>query len=63
MIGQPRKNAVEVQGLWYNALKIMEYFATLMGDEESTFFASLSKGVEAAFMENMEWSAPVRLRG
>jgi predicted glycogen debranching enzyme len=51
MIGKPRKNAVEVQGLWYNTLKIMEYFATLMGDDESAFFASLSKRVEAAFME------------
>ena len=51
MIGKPRKNAVEVQGLWYNALKIMEYFAAIMNDPDSALFAAMSKNVEAAFME------------
>jgi glycogen debranching enzyme len=51
MTGAQRKNAVEVQGLWYNALKIMEYFATLMDDEDKVVFTTLSTCVEASFME------------
>jgi predicted glycogen debranching enzyme len=51
MTGKLRKNAVEVQGLWYNALKIMEYFAGIMNDPDSALFAAMSKNVEAAFME------------
>jgi predicted glycogen debranching enzyme len=51
MTGSERQGAVEVQALWYNALKEMEYFANLMGDEDKIVFASLSTCVEAAFME------------
>jgi len=33
-----RNNAVEVQGLWYNALRIMEKFAKLMDDTDADIF-------------------------
>jgi len=42
-----RKNAVEVQGLWYNSLKIMGEFSELMDDEEIDFGA-----VAGEFEEN-----------
>lgn len=32
-----RKGAVEIQGLWYNALKIMELFSKMMDDHELNF--------------------------
>ena len=35
-----RNSAVEVQGLWYNALRIMEIFAKLMNDKDEGIFRS-----------------------
>lgn len=50
MLDAERKKAVEVQGLWYNALKEVEYFAELMGDETHLFSAEAEK-VKESFIE------------
>jgi len=42
-----RDNAVEVQGLWYNSLRIMEKLSELMDDKETDF-----RGIYLAFGEN-----------
>lgn len=42
-----RDNAVEVQGLWYNSLRIMEKLSGLMDDKEIDF-----RGIYQAFEEN-----------
>jgi len=42
-----RDNAVEVQGLWYNSLKIMEKLSELMEDKETDF-----QGIYQTFEEN-----------
>jgi predicted glycogen debranching enzyme len=46
-----RNNAVEVQGLWYNALRIMEMFAKIMGDTDEGIFRSKYLRFEEAFLE------------
>ena len=46
-----RNNAVEVQGLWYNALRIMEKFAKLMDDTDESIFRSTYLRSEKKFME------------
>ncbi|MBN2013632.1 MAG: glycogen debranching enzyme family protein [Candidatus Altiarchaeota archaeon] len=45
-----RKNAVEAQGLWYNALKIMEHFSGIM-DDDAEAYKSTCKRIEKKFME------------
>lgn len=46
-----RNNAVEVQGLWYNALRIMEKFARLMDDTDESIFRSTYLRSGEKFME------------
>ena len=46
-IGKP----VEVQALWYNALRIMESFATRHDDGHKDFYAALADSTRAAFQE------------
>ncbi len=46
-----RKNAVEVQGLWYNALKIMEYLAEIMEDEDIELYKSTCKRIKKEFIK------------
>ncbi|MBN2251230.1 MAG: glycogen debranching enzyme family protein [Candidatus Altiarchaeota archaeon] len=45
-----RDNAVEVQALWYNALKVMERFAVLMEDDEFDV-SELCGSIEGCFFE------------
>lgn len=49
-MGDERKNAVEVQGLWYNALRTMEHFSRIM-DDEVEVYESTCKRIEEKFIE------------
>ncbi|HSB26259.1 MAG TPA: amylo-alpha-1,6-glucosidase [Pyrinomonadaceae bacterium] len=40
---------VEIQALWYNALRIMEKFATQFGDNRSTHFAEMARRAKENF--------------
>jgi predicted glycogen debranching enzyme len=40
---------VEIQALWYNALRIMEEFATQFGDNRSTYFAEMARRAKENF--------------
>jgi len=52
-IGKP----VEIQALWYNALRVMESFAKEFGDKQNTTrFASMAMTVSASFEESF-WNA------
>jgi predicted glycogen debranching enzyme len=48
-----RKAAIEIQGLWYNALKIMEKFSDLMGDrdDEEINFSAYAQAHAQNFLE------------
>lgn len=46
-----RDNAVEVQGLWYNSLRIMEVFARIMEDTSESDFRSAYLRFEKSFLE------------
>ena len=50
----PRKNAVEIQALWYNALKIMEFFSKELR-KNNEVYEKLSKEVKKKFLE-VFWS-------
>ncbi|MFH8080791.1 MAG: amylo-alpha-1,6-glucosidase [Candidatus Aenigmatarchaeota archaeon] len=42
---------VEIQALWYNALKIMEYFARKMYDRSAYSYASIAENVKENFIK------------
>jgi len=46
-----RENSVEVQGLWYNSLRVMEEFSELMEDKEIDF-GSVAREFEENFLES-----------
>jgi len=50
MTSLDRRNAVEVQGLWYNALKVMQNFSVLLNDSLNVSY--LVKKFEQNFMKN-----------
>ncbi len=53
MEGVKREYAVEIQGLWYNALKIMEKFAGLMEDSNESYL-SAAEAHQENFLEKFQ---------
>ncbi len=43
--------AVEIQALWYNALRIMEKLSFLLGDEKGEHYNALAEGARKSFQE------------
>jgi predicted glycogen debranching enzyme len=49
----PRSNSVEIQALWYNALKIMEFFASKLKDEHaSRTYGFIATRAKESFLKN-----------